>query len=85
MQLMLAFRTEVGSRQLVWAALADENEFALRGEYISGSCVKEVSDFVLSPDGKKAEGLIWEDTLDILNKVDPRVSEIVMEFLSSKA
>ncbi|KAJ7780227.1 hypothetical protein DFH07DRAFT_865313 [Mycena maculata] len=83
MELALAFTTEVGSRQLVWAALAkQEAPEQLRGEYITAFHVQEVSDFVLSPQGAKAQDLIWEDTLDILKKVDPKVNGIVAKYLA---
>ncbi|KAJ7493234.1 hypothetical protein B0H11DRAFT_2190852 [Mycena galericulata] len=84
MERALALSTEVGSRQLVWAALAQQDQpNKLRGEYISRFKPTEVSDFVLSPPGAKAQDLIWEDTVNILNKVDPRVKPIVEKYLSS--
>ncbi|KAJ7497994.1 hypothetical protein B0H11DRAFT_1998217 [Mycena galericulata] len=87
MEFLLAFSAEVGSRRLVWAALAEHNDpVKLRGEYITtGFHVQEVSDFILSPQGVKTQELIWEDTLDILNKVDPRVNTIVAKYLSPSA
>ncbi|KAJ7733420.1 hypothetical protein DFH07DRAFT_928832 [Mycena maculata] len=86
MERALAFSAEVGSRRLVWAALAQQDHpEKLRGQYISNFDIKEVSDFVLSPQGAKAEDLVWEDTLDILNKVDPRVNEIVAKYLTATA
>ncbi|KAJ7623768.1 hypothetical protein FB45DRAFT_114778 [Roridomyces roridus] len=82
MKFVLAFTAEVGSRQLVWAALAQEDHpEEIRGQYIAGSRVQEVSDFVLSPEGCKAQDLIWEDTLDILSKVDDKVKFIVDKYL----
>ncbi|KAJ7502584.1 hypothetical protein B0H11DRAFT_2188382 [Mycena galericulata] len=81
---LMALPTEVGSRQLVWAAVAlQDHPEKLRGEFISCFQPTEVSDFALSPPGSKAQDLIWEDTLKILNKVDPRVNAIVAEYLSS--
>ncbi|KAJ7440475.1 hypothetical protein B0H11DRAFT_1750732 [Mycena galericulata] len=86
MELCLAFPAEVGARRLVYAALgqADQPD-KFRGEYIAGFRVAEVSDFILSPEGSKAEDLVWEDTLDILNKVDSRVKRIAAEYLSPVA
>ncbi|KAJ7623735.1 hypothetical protein FB45DRAFT_798042, partial [Roridomyces roridus] len=84
MELALAFTTEVGSRQLVWAALAEQDHpEKMRGQYVSGSRVQEVSDFVLSPQGSKVQDLIWQNTLDILCEVDGRVKAIVDNYLSS--
>ncbi|KAF8875435.1 short-chain dehydrogenase [Infundibulicybe gibba] len=82
MEKMIAFTTEEGSRQLVWAAVAGENEKSLNGGYVSGSQLMEVSDFVLDQDGQKAEEDIWNETVDILDKVDSRVGPIVQEHLS---
>jgi hypothetical protein len=55
---ILAFTAEEGGRRLVWAAVGGEPE-TLRGEYISGCEVEEVADFVLSPEGVKAENQLW--------------------------
>ncbi|KAJ6616967.1 hypothetical protein B0H10DRAFT_2434660 [Mycena sp. CBHHK59/15] len=86
MEKMLAFTTEEGGRQLVWAAVGEQaNPERLRGEYISCSEVMEVSDFALSPQGVKAQDHIWDEMLDILGKVDPRVTAAVETNLSSFA
>ncbi|KAJ7708899.1 hypothetical protein B0H17DRAFT_916458 [Mycena rosella] len=86
MELVLAFSTERGSRQLVWAALAHQDHpEKLRGAYISASKVEEVSDFVLSREGGKVQDRIWDEMLDILGKVDPRVTATVNQYLSPTA
>ena len=60
MELFLARTSEVGARQLVWAALGDEGkEDALRGAYISCTQVSEVSDWVLSEEGKTFQDKLW--------------------------
>jgi retinol dehydrogenase-12 len=57
---LLAFTTEEGSRQLVFAALAHEDHpEKLRGEYISMSEITEVSDFVLSARGARVQDRVW--------------------------
>jgi retinol dehydrogenase-12 len=60
MERLLAHTSEEGSRQLVWAAVggADHGE-ELRGEYISRSEVREVSDLILGKDGVVAQNNIW--------------------------
>jgi hypothetical protein len=58
MNRILGFTAEEGSRQLVWAAVGGEPD-KLRGEYISGCQTEEVADFVLSPQGVKAENQLW--------------------------
>ncbi|KAJ7132355.1 hypothetical protein C8R44DRAFT_698819 [Mycena epipterygia] len=83
MELILAFSTEVGSRQLVWAALAHQDDpEKLHGQYISAYDVREVSDFVLSAQGAKAEDHIWDEMVEILGKIDPRVTANVEKYLS---
>ncbi|KAJ7096017.1 hypothetical protein C8R43DRAFT_264540 [Mycena crocata] len=84
MECALALPTEVGSRQLVWAALAEqEHPETLRGGFISGYQVKEPSDFVMSPEGARAQDRVWDDMVDVLSKVDPRVGGIIDQYLSS--
>lgn len=53
LDIAVAIPTEMGSRQLVWAALGEEgNPDKLRGEYISLQRIEEVSDYILSPEGR---------------------------------
>ncbi|KAJ6618970.1 hypothetical protein B0H10DRAFT_2164030 [Mycena sp. CBHHK59/15] len=86
MERILAFTTEEGSRQLVWAALGEQaHPEKLRGEYISLCKVQEVSDFVLSAQGAKVQDHIWDELVDILGKVDPRVTATVDKYLSPPA
>ncbi|KAF7371070.1 hypothetical protein MSAN_00741300 [Mycena sanguinolenta] len=83
MERALAFSAEVGSRRLIWAALSYQNApDKLRGEYLSDFHVEEVSDFVLSPEGAKMQDHSWDDLVDILGKVDPRVTATVEKYLS---
>ena len=56
----VAHTSEEGSRQLVYAAVGGKtDEKNMRGAYISGSRVDEVSDFVLSAEGTKVQDRIW--------------------------
>ncbi|KAK7026616.1 WW domain-containing oxidoreductase [Favolaschia claudopus] len=83
MESALAFSSEVGSRRIVWTALAhQEDPDRLRGEYTSSFKVKEVSDLVLSPVGVEVERRSWDELVGILGKVDPRVTETVERYLS---
>ncbi|KAJ7151011.1 hypothetical protein C8R46DRAFT_914484 [Mycena filopes] len=60
MKAVLALPTEVGSRRLVWGAVAHADEpDTLRGQYISASAVDTPSDFVRSPQGIKAQDNLW--------------------------
>ncbi|KAJ7212260.1 hypothetical protein GGX14DRAFT_622764 [Mycena pura] len=83
MERSLALPTEVGSRQLVWAAVGQEDApEKLRGEYISLQCVDEVSDYVLGPEGMGVQDRIWDELVETLNKADPRIAGIVNTYLS---
>ncbi|KAK7031654.1 hypothetical protein R3P38DRAFT_3393524 [Favolaschia claudopus] len=81
---IVAFSAEQGSRQLVYGAVANaENPEAFRGQYISACQVTEVSDFVLSPEGVKAQDRLWDELIEILGKVDSRVPAIASQYLSA--
>ncbi|KAJ6597642.1 hypothetical protein DFH09DRAFT_904046 [Mycena vulgaris] len=83
MERLLAFTAEEGSRNLVWAALAHQADpDKLRGEYVAVSHVQEVGDFVLSAQGTTLQDRIWDEMVEILAKVDPRVTAIVARHLS---
>ncbi|KAJ6512135.1 hypothetical protein C8R47DRAFT_1093696 [Mycena vitilis] len=78
----LALPTEVGSRQLVWAAIGQRDApEKLRGEYISLQKPEEVSDYILSAEGAKMQDRIWGELIAILCKADPRVSSTMNEHL----
>ncbi|KZP17994.1 short-chain dehydrogenase [Athelia psychrophila] len=83
---MLAFTTEEGSRQLVYAAVGgNEEPSKMRGAYINLGNVQEVSDFVLSAEGGAAQERIWTETIDCLAEVTPLVRKIVDRYLSAVA
>ncbi|KAF7335675.1 WW domain-containing oxidoreductase [Mycena venus] len=81
LQRILAFTAEEGSRQLVWAAVGGQPQ-NLRGQYITSSHVSEVSDFALGPQGIKAQNQLWDELVDILGEVDPRVTVTVNNYLA---
>ena len=57
---LLAWSTERGSRQLVFAALGNqENSAELKGSYITSSEVAEPSDYVISDEGDKVQKQLW--------------------------
>ncbi|KAF8211139.1 short-chain dehydrogenase [Mycena galopus ATCC 62051] len=79
----LAFPAEVGSRRLVWTALSHQDQpQKLRGAYSSSFHVLEVSDFALSAEGVKMQNQTWDELVDILGEIDPRVTEVVEKYLS---
>ncbi|KAK0200185.1 hypothetical protein DFS33DRAFT_1359473 [Desarmillaria ectypa] len=78
-----AFTTEEGSRQLVYSAVGSlDNEEKVRGKYIHLSEVVEESDFVISEDGKIVQDKVWEEMLEILGRIDPKVSEVAKAYLT---
>lgn len=61
---LLAWQTEEGSRQLVWAAVGvpgggQGSLDKLKGAYINLASIQEPSDFVLGEEGKKREAKLW--------------------------
>jgi hypothetical protein len=55
-----AFTAEQGARHVVYAAVAlQDQEEQMRGAYMTCSEIREPSDYVLSPDGQKAQAAIW--------------------------
>ncbi|KAF8589340.1 short-chain dehydrogenase [Ramaria rubella] len=73
---------EMGSRTLVWAALAGKDAGGeVHGRYTTSCRVDEESDYVISPDGEKMEERLWQETLAVLRNIDPRVDTIVAEHL----
>ncbi|EIW83043.1 short-chain dehydrogenase [Coniophora puteana RWD-64-598 SS2] len=79
---LLARSTEMGSRTLVHAAVAP-GEKERHGHYVSACNVAEESDFVLSEEGQEVQRRLWDETIEVLSKVDPRVNGIVTEYLST--
>lgn len=60
MEKVLARTTEEGSRQIVWAAVANEDKKdELQGAYITLSEISEPSNFVISEEGKHAQDRLW--------------------------
>ncbi|KAK7458155.1 hypothetical protein VKT23_010063 [Stygiomarasmius scandens] len=83
----IAFTAEEGSRQVVYGAFGGDGakqedvEKKMRGGYVFMSELAEVSDFVLSEDGKRLEDRFWDEIVEILSRVDERVKSIVAGYL----
>ncbi|KAF8266228.1 hypothetical protein EI94DRAFT_1586455 [Lactarius quietus] len=83
MAALLGRTAEQGSRQLVWAAVGGTGrEFDLRGAYVNKADIQDASDYVLSDDGAVAQRRIWEESIEILSRVDPKFESIVRENLT---
>lgn len=85
---LLSRPVEEGSRQLVWAAVGvppggGNSLDKLRGAYISLADIHEPSDFVLGEQGKRREEKLWDDLIDVLERVDSRVNDVVLQYLSA--
>ncbi|KAG2039719.1 hypothetical protein BDR03DRAFT_933037 [Suillus americanus] len=78
--LLRARTSEMGSRTLVYAALAT-NAQDLHGKYMSSCEVVEECDYLLSAEGKAFSERLWWETLEVLSKADDRVSQIVSTYL----
>ncbi|KAJ7664768.1 hypothetical protein B0H17DRAFT_1091568 [Mycena rosella] len=86
MHRIFAFTAEEGARQLVFGAVGlPESLDKLRGQYINQSRTEEPSDFVISAEGQKAQDRIWDELVETLGKVDPRVLTTVDKYLSPTA
>ncbi|KAF9219859.1 NAD(P)-binding protein [Gyrodon lividus] len=83
MEKLFAWTPEQGARQLVWAAVGGkDNEEKMKGAYINKAQIAEVSDFVLSEDGKNFQEKVWQETIDILAKASPKVETVIQEYLA---
>ncbi|KAG8215354.1 hypothetical protein J3R82DRAFT_8951 [Butyriboletus roseoflavus] len=82
MKTLLAWTSEQGSRQLVYAAIGGrEDEDHMKGAFVSKAEVVEPSDFVLSEEGKKMQDNVWRETIQTLTKKAPQLNEIVQAYL----
>ncbi|KAF9448402.1 short-chain dehydrogenase [Macrolepiota fuliginosa MF-IS2] len=87
-EFVFARTAEQGSRQLIWAAVGtpkgDEGALDnLKGAYISLADIHLPSDFVLGEEGKKREDKLWDDLISTLEKVDPRIRDVVAQHLAT--
>jgi len=80
---ILARSTEVGSRTLIHAALSGTQK-DMQGKYLNKCQVEEESDYAISPEGMEVQERVWRETIDILQKADPRVQDITSEYLTRK-
>lgn len=81
--LLRARTSEMGSRNLVYPALAT-NAQDLHGRYMSSCEVVEECDFLLSAEGQAFSERLWWETIEVLSKVDDRVSQIVSTYLPAR-
>ncbi|KAH9969293.1 hypothetical protein BGW80DRAFT_1461768 [Lactifluus volemus] len=76
--------TEEGSRQLIWAAVGGVGrEFELRGGYVNKGDLQEVSDYALSDEGAVVQTRIWDESVEIVSRADPKFGSNLREIMSS--
>ncbi|KAK1655367.1 short-chain dehydrogenase [Colletotrichum phormii] len=68
---LLARSAEVGSRCLTASAFADEEA---HGRYMSDCVVVRFPKVMQGEEGEQMQGRVWEETVELLNGVDPGVS-----------
>jgi len=84
MEALLARTSEEGSRQLLWAVIGGVGrEFELRGGYVSQADLQEVSDYVLNDEGAVVQTRLWDESVEILSRVEPKFESNVREILTS--
>ncbi|KZV61633.1 short-chain dehydrogenase [Peniophora sp. CONT] len=82
MYAVLAQSTEVGGRQIAWAALAHRNcEHVIHGRYTQYMEAVEESDWALSEEGFAMQTRLWDETTNILKGVSPKFNQIVDQYL----
>ncbi|KAJ7188859.1 short-chain dehydrogenase [Mycena filopes] len=79
---IVARTTEEGSRTIVHAVVTPEQK-KLHGQYITACAIAGESDFLSSPEGRKFRSSLWDETIAVLNSVEPQVGEIVRSHLES--
>lgn len=73
LKLFLARSTSYGARNLVWAALASQEN---QGEYVSDCSFVEPSDFSISPAGLEGQKKVWNDLHKIFSSVAPEANSV---------
>ncbi|KAH7908661.1 hypothetical protein BJ138DRAFT_1157132 [Hygrophoropsis aurantiaca] len=73
--------SEMGSRTLVHA-LTDPEGRKFHGHYVTNCEAVEESDLLLGEDGKLFSERIWMETIEVLQAIDPRVKQVVSEYLT---
>ncbi|KAJ7931794.1 short-chain dehydrogenase [Mycena leptocephala] len=77
---IVARPTEEGSRTIVHAVVTpDPRKF--HGQYITACQIAGESDFLSKPEGLNYRASLWRETIEVLNKVDPRVEKIIKTHL----
>ncbi|KAJ7203656.1 short-chain dehydrogenase [Mycena pura] len=73
---LIARTAEMGSRTIIHAAVG-KNEDVQHGKYLANCRVEEESAYSLSAEGLSVQVRLWDETMQILRNVDPRVGVIL--------
>lgn len=82
MEMALGRSADDGSRQYVYAALAENTDGVMRGAYVDTLKVQETSDYSLSKEGLALEENFWANFVKVLSEVDPKVPGILKDISS---
>ncbi|KAJ6560448.1 hypothetical protein B0H19DRAFT_1147747 [Mycena capillaripes] len=72
----IARTPEMGSRTIIHAAVGIKGEYP-HGQYLANCQVERESDFCLSEEGRAVQKRLWDETMQILQKVDPKLNTIL--------
>ena len=71
---LMARTTEVGSRTLVAGACAGEGS---HGKYMADCVNQEAVGWLSTEDGAKLQRRVYEQTLEVLEKIEPGISKTI--------
>ncbi|KAJ7490134.1 hypothetical protein B0H11DRAFT_2009606 [Mycena galericulata] len=74
----IARTVEMGSRTIIHAAAGVEGP-SQHGKYLANCRIESESNFCLSEEGATVQKRLWDETMEILQKVDPRIETILQE------
>src|SRR5271170_888531 len=77
---IMARSTEVGSRTLVAGACAGK---ASHGKYMADSANQEPAGWISTEEGVKLQRRVYEQTLDVLEKIEPGISRMFDQLSSA--
>ncbi|KAJ7144994.1 short-chain dehydrogenase [Mycena crocata] len=80
---IVARPAEAGSRTIVHAVVTPDAD-RFHGQYMTTCEIAGESDFLSSPDGLRFRASLWNETIAVLEKADPRVAEIISANLKSQ-
>lgn len=76
---------EEGSRQLIFASIAGEKEGTVddfRGVFVHNRKISAPSEWVQSEEAAKVQDLFWDETIEEISKISPKVPKVLGEYLA---